>query len=549
MASINSKGSNIRVTNTHRMLYKFNRTDPQWKKTAAENLVNKTWIYPVSGYAEPLKIIVEQEQIKDKDRAISANAYNLRKKNGYSHIDSINEARRRYDLRTSMKYKNPSELTFDECRLIGFWIGDGSINKLIRDGVEYTLSQSKAYPNIIKWIDDLLLSLNIHNIKREKEGHYVWSLNRGTSSINKMPGIYHLEPYLKKDVNELLWGLNNDQWRAFIEGLWYADGLHGKADKIPESKRIYSVNYELLSLIQAISVCRGLNATISLGENHKKNPKFLKIWIINIEERTTRSVFSKNPINKLQYEEFKDEKVWCVKTETRNIITRRDGQICIMGNTEGFDYHDIGCILMGRPTQSERLYIQAIGRGTRLKSKEYIDKFGSNTCIVLDFVDNSGRLSLVNSYELEKDKPIEDRMFLPKEHKEKLLALKEERERKIKIQTGQDQKINLLKLPEFKVWNSEKMLEPATEKQINWIKQMGIWQEDVEYTKSMASELISAQPAKEWQIRWLAENKYDVSNGCSLGQFQRVKYSFELKNKFAMDEKEKNKILNKLKNE
>jgi len=65
----------------------------------------------------------------------------------------------------------------------------------------------------------------------------------------------------------------------------------------------------------------------------------------------------------------------------------------------------------------------------------------------------------------------------------------------------------------------------------------------------MASELISAQPAKEWQIRWLAENKYDVSNGCSLGQFQRVKYSFELKNKFAMNEKEKNKILNKLKNE
>ncbi len=238
----------------------------------------------------------------------------------------------------------------------------------------------------------------------------------------------------------------------------------------------------------------------------------------------------------------------------RELINRfKNGEIDVLTNcevlTEGFDYHDIGCILMGRPTQSERLYIQAIGRGTRLKSKEYIDKFGSNTCIVLDFVDNSGRLSLVNSYELEKDKPIEDRMFLPKEHKEKLLALKEERERKIKIQTGQDQKINLLKLPEFKVWNSEKMLEPATEKQINWIKQMGIWQEDVEYTKSMASELISAQPAKEWQIRWLAENKYDVSNGCSLGQFQRVKYSFELKNKFAMDEKEKNKILNKLKNE
>ncbi len=217
--------------------------------------------------------------------------------------------------------------------------------------------------------------------------------------------------------------------------------------------------------------------------------------------------------------------------------------------TEGFDYSDVGCVLMARPTQSERLYIQAIGRGTRLKSPAFIEKFGVNQCIVLDFVDNSGRLSLVNSYELEKDKPIEERIFLPKEHKEKLLALKEERERKIKIQEGKDKKIDLLKLPEFRVWNSEKMLEPATEKQIKWIKEMGIWQEDVEYTKSMASELISAQPAKEWQIRWLAERHYDVSNGCSLGQFQRVKYAFDMKTKFAMDEKEKNKILNKLKDE
>lgn len=238
----------------------------------------------------------------------------------------------------------------------------------------------------------------------------------------------------------------------------------------------------------------------------------------------------------------------------REIINAfKKGQIEVLTNcevlTEGFDYSDIGCILMGRPTQSERLYIQAIGRGTRIKSQEYIDKFGSSTCIVLDFVDNSGRLSLINAYELEKDKPIERRMFLPPEAKQKLLAAREERERKIKIQEGKDKKINLLVLPEIRIWNSEKMLEAATEKQINWMKQMGVWQEDVEYTKAMASELISAQPAKEWQIRWLAEQNYDVSTGCSLGQYQRVKNAFEMRNKYVMDEKEKNKILNKLKDE
>lgn len=231
----------------------------------------------------------------------------------------------------------------------------------------------------------------------------------------------------------------------------------------------------------------------------------------------------------------------------------KNGEIDVLTNceilSEGFDYYDVGCILMCRPTQSERLYIQAIGRGTRLKSEEYKAKFGSDICIVLDFVDNTGKHSLVNAYELEKDKEIEDRMFLPKEYKEKLIALREERARKIKIQIGADRKVDLLKLPEFKVWNSEKMLEPATEKQIKWIKEMGVYQEDIEYTKAMASELISNQPAKEWQVRWLAERRYDVSNGCTLGQYQRVKYAYDMRNKFAIDEKQKQKILNSINNE
>ena len=238
----------------------------------------------------------------------------------------------------------------------------------------------------------------------------------------------------------------------------------------------------------------------------------------------------------------------------RELINRfKKGEIEILTNcevlTEGFDYHDIGCIMMGRPTQSERLYIQAIGRGTRIKSDEFVAKFGSSSCIILDFVDNTGKLSLVNAYELERNMPIEERMFLPREHKEKLLAEREERERRIKIQQGADRKINLLTLPEVHMWQSEKGLHPATEKQIEWLKSIGVWQEDVEYTKAMASELITNSPAKEWQIRWLAERKYDVSKGCTVGQYQRVKYIYEMKNKYAMDDKEKNKILNKFNDE
>jgi ATP-dependent helicase IRC3 len=49
----------------------------------------------------------------------------------------------------------------------------------------------------------------------------------------------------------------------------------------------------------------------------------------------------------------------------------RDGSITVLTNceilTEGFDYSDIGTIMMCRPTQSETLYKQCLGRGSRLK--------------------------------------------------------------------------------------------------------------------------------------------------------------------------------------
>jgi superfamily II DNA or RNA helicase len=55
--------------------------------------------------------------------------------------------------------------------------------------------------------------------------------------------------------------------------------------------------------------------------------------------------------------------------------------------TEGFDDPEVSCIAMARPTRSEGLYAQCVGRGTRLFS-------GKTDCMVLDFVDLSD-LSLV----------------------------------------------------------------------------------------------------------------------------------------------------------
>lgn len=199
--------------------------------------------------------------------------------------------------------------------------------------------------------------------------------------------------------------------------------------------------------------------------------------------------------------------------------------------TVGFDYNDVGCLLMARPTQSETLYIQITGRGLRLKSKAFQEKFGHNRCKVLDFVDNTGKHNLINCYELDKGKPIEKRIFLPDEYKEKLL--KTRRDIKIKHHLEKDKKIDLLKLPEVHVWDSIKMLEPATEAQLKWMKNIGVYEEGIEYTKKQASEFISNSKAAYWQIKKLIDLGYDVSTGVTIGQYQAAINGYNKKHKFS----------------
>jgi ATP-dependent helicase IRC3 len=64
----------------------------------------------------------------------------------------------------------------------------------------------------------------------------------------------------------------------------------------------------------------------------------------------------------------------------------RSGRVQAITNvavlTEGFDDPGTSCIAMARPTRSEGLYAQCVGRGTRLHP-------GKKDCLILDFVDVS----------------------------------------------------------------------------------------------------------------------------------------------------------------
>jgi len=80
----------------------------------------------------------------------------------------------------------------------------------------------------------------------------------------------------------------------------------------------------------------------------------------------------------------------------------RSGRTQVLANvavlTEGFDDPGVSCIAMARPTRSEGLYAQCVGRGTRLHP-------GKKNCLILDFVDVSALslCSLPSLFGLPKD--------------------------------------------------------------------------------------------------------------------------------------------------
>jgi len=239
-------------------------------------------------------------------------------------------------------------------------------------------------------------------------------------------------------------------------------------------------------------------------------------------------------------------------TKNRSAIDRTlrqkklDGIINVNILVEGWDYEDVGCVIDCAPTTSLTRYLQRIGRGTRLKSPGFVKKFGQN-CIILDIIDNTGKHKVVNTWELDRGKKAYDKTFVTSEKREKLLNAEEARERKFKANVLRDQRFNLIKLPEVNISGSPKMLEEATPAQIKFLQGLGLYDETVEYTKALASEAISNSPARSWEIRKLKEWGYDISNGATLGQYQKIKQKRDKLTQFDIPEKEIQKIMQKFK--
>ncbi len=364
MVVLDSKTLNVRVTANHRMLARTG--DGKFTIRPAADLVGRRVRVPISGEADPLKISPRQPTpVSDRERKkrVRASSYVLRK-NGMADAEAKAEAANRLDRRLGLRYTEPSELSLDECRFIGFWCGDGTVDKNGR----YSAAQSMVYPKIIEWFDGVIAGAGVHCSKhvypeRLDNGVVSWSFSNGTGSgPQERPGLFHLKPYLDKNGSPLLAGLESNQFAAFMEGLWMADGLHGQGMHRPKTMLISSTNFAFLSRIQSVAVCRGYRCRIRGGQQ-KKNPNHNPIY----QMATTKKIENRVVSKRFQFEDapFKPERVWCVTSTTGNIITRRKGSVTVTGNTTGFDAPCTDVLALVRATLSPGLYCQIMGRGMR----------------------------------------------------------------------------------------------------------------------------------------------------------------------------------------
>lgn len=394
----------IRVTSRHRMLYRTfakgvwekNPARGVWEKKPVDELADRIIELPTCGDAAPFDVGPpphEPLQPGVRRRLVSAGAYNLRKRDGYSWDESFVESGRRIDRRYGLCHLAPQKLSLDQCGLIGFWLGDGSRSRLQSGGVEYTMSQSVVCPAIIAWVDGVIARCGYHVARHDRSNkpvpHIAWSFGRGTGGgSQERNGVFEIEPYLNKDGSAWFWGLDDAQFAALVEGWWYADGDHKKGLKVPSTLRISNTNKALLDLVQAIAVVRGWTSSVSGGKT--RNPEHAPLFDIHLSRQRSHNISAHNPLCRIQRETtpWRSEVVWCVKTDTKNIITRRRGTVTVTGNTEGFDEPSAGGVLLARPTMSQSLFIQMVGRGLRPHPMKA-------DCIVIDCAGNTKKHAIV----------------------------------------------------------------------------------------------------------------------------------------------------------
>lgn len=361
MVTLHTRNRSFRVTEGHKMLWS-SRLGGEFLKVDAKTIAGKAGHLPVSGVAEPDRDVLGMTPGRNRARRVAGIAYVLRQQ-GLSREASLEEAKRRVANKDSRIPALVQELSLDDCWLIGFWIGDGS-RYIVKDGsVRYTFSQSEANAKILEILKQKLSGYDFRCVSKRGSGkkpdslQHVIYVPRGTGGgSQERRGFYRLDRHLQKNLPDTAWCFTDDQLDAFMDGLWMADGNHAR--KSPLGRAIWIGRKVFADRLQALLVCRGYKSTV---RRYKNGDGIL--YRLSYVKRETHACTKHRP----KFEpSVPGEMVWCVESESGNIITRRDGYVTVMGNcTYGLDIPSLEVAVLARPTKNISLYFQIAGRVLR----------------------------------------------------------------------------------------------------------------------------------------------------------------------------------------
>lgn len=283
-------------------------------------------------------------------------------------------------------------LTKDELYFIGMMMTDGTWGQ-----VRAEISQSERHPEIIEKIEQTLNNMGVPWTKKAvepppdsspiKQRHRRWVYRMPMNFTNdRCSGVGYLLPYLSKDLAPALFAMSKRQFETLVAGMFDGDGF--KVSKCPStnwtprSLTICSARKLAIDRLQALGAMNGYTANVRSEKNGS-------IHFITLTDKDWRSVGGSGNRPQIEVLPATDEMVWCVRTGTGTIVTRRRGKVTVMGNCgRGMRLHDgkVNCLMADfTDTSVEMGPLDEIeGNPPRLKTGEAPTKFCDQCfCIML----------------------------------------------------------------------------------------------------------------------------------------------------------------------
>lgn len=283
-------------------------------------------------------------------------------------------------------------LTDDELRFIGWVMTDGSVNK--KTG-QICITQGEHQP----WLEEIQRVLDACGLKNTRTSSWRktkfnqtsmavrWTISRGAprGKDKHLAGWGRLENYMSKVIADPLFGMSKRQFDIWIEAIHMGDG--SKQENSEYTRRSYHISCgrrEFADRLQHLCSLNGMSSNMTLV----KGP-FGVCHVVHIKPIATRSIGVHSNDGRQTWGPLLakgNEIVWCVKNDKGTLITRRNGKVAVLGNCAGRATRPLGGIVDGLAGAQER-------RAAIAASKK-------PSCLLIDYVGNSGRHKLINGVDL-----------------------------------------------------------------------------------------------------------------------------------------------------